>query len=51
MAQVISLGNLPIMEPKSRDVHDAQTTVFTEARGCPLSVSCFRPITRALGLQ
>ena len=34
-AQVISLGNMPIMEPKGRDVHDAQTTEYTEARGCP----------------
>ena len=30
-AQVIYLGNLPITEPKGRDVHDAQTTVYTEA--------------------
>ena len=46
-AQVISLGNLQIKKPKGRDVHDAQTTVYTEARGCPLSASFFRPITRA----
>ena len=50
-AQVISIGNLPIREPKGRDAHDVQTTVYTEARGCPLSASCFRPITRALGLK
>ena len=50
-AQVISIGNLPITEPKGRDVHDVQTTVYTEAQGCPLSASCFRPITRALGLK
>ena len=33
--QVISLGNLANNGAKGRDVHDAQTTVYTEARGCP----------------
>ena len=50
-AQVISIGNLPITEPKGRDAHAVQTTVYTEARGCSLSASCFRPITWALDLK
>ena len=38
------------MEPKSQDVHDVQTTLYTEARGCLFSATCFRPITRGATL-
>ena len=35
-----------MQSPKCQDVHDAQTPVYSEGRGCHLSESSFGPITR-----